>query len=159
MSRALRLARRSFPYRAGGRGTMVLAAASFALAGCSVLGIGPSQYPPTSSILPLPQGDTIVLNLTFPPGGSDNIGNRVVVVSFHGESRAVAKAAMVRALRGRGWTKAMCSPKGDPCAMVGMSMADFSDQWSASNETEPRKIESVLADPRRPVFLIFLADV
>ena len=139
--------------------TLLLALGSFALAGCSVLGIGQSQYPPTSSILPLPPGDTIVLNLTFPPGGSDNIGNRVVAVAFHGETRAAAKAAMVRALRGRGWTTAMCSPKGDPCAMVGMSMADFSDQWSASGETEPRKIEAVLADPSHPIFLVFLADV
>jgi len=47
-----------------------------------VLGLGGATYPSASAIEPLAKGDAMIFDVTFPPGGSDNFGDRVAGIGL-----------------------------------------------------------------------------
>jgi hypothetical protein len=139
---------------------MVSLVVTASLTGCSLL--GGDSYPPTSAIEPLPTGEVIVINVTFPSQGSDNDGTRVVLIGLpRGVSRAQGVSDMVTALRSRGWTKAMCRSSGDPCAIVGLSSADLEKQSGLRPQTSSslRRLETKLQKAKGTTFMVWLGDV
>lgn len=89
-------------------------------AGCSVLGLGGATYPSVSAIEPLAKGDAMIFDVTFPPGGSDNFGDRVVGIGLpKGVPPAEGWDQVLQRLEAKHWTSGsggLCAPSGDPCA-------------------------------------------
>jgi hypothetical protein len=138
--------------------SLALLVAVLAEAGCSFL--GEPSYPSTSVIEPLPRGGSIVLNVTFPPGGSDNDGTRVILIAIpHGDDVGTGISQMTHLLRSRGWTKSMCAPKGGPCAIVGLSIADLKKDydWPPAPKSLSR-LEPKARESQQPTFIVWLGD-
>jgi hypothetical protein len=138
----------------------VFLVATASLTGFSFL--GGDSYPSSSAINPLPKGEVVIMNVTFPPQGSDNDGTRVVLIGLsRGLSEAQGVSNLVKMLRARGWTRAMCRPGGEPCAIVGLSSADLEKQSDLRPETSSslRRLETKLQNAKQPTFMVWLGDV
>jgi hypothetical protein len=118
-----------------------------------------SSYPPMSAVGPLPTGDKVVLDVTFPPGGMSDVGTRVLLIAIpSGVKVATGMANMGHVLRSRGWTRSLCSPKNKLCAVVGLSPADLhKDYGIPSNSPSVRRIETTIHKLSQPSFMLLLA--
>lgn len=128
---------------------------SLVASGCSVLGLG-ATYPPASDIKPLPKGAVDIFNVTFPPQGSDNDGDRVVGIGLpNGTTAAMGWADVLRTLESKGWGSGTFRPdigvcadrgKGDPCADV-ISPSELAESYTLSDE--PSQVRSLLVKLHR----------
>jgi hypothetical protein len=121
--------------------------------------IGEPLYPAVSAIQPLPTGDEVVLDVTFPPRGAEHDGTRVLIVAIPaGVKLATGLAAISHGLQSRGWDRSMCDPKDGLCAIVGCSMADlYRDYGVSSTSASVRRLETVAHRRLRPSVMISLA--
>jgi hypothetical protein len=112
-----------------------LALVTLILRGCSFLGLGGTKYPPGSVIQPLPKGDVVIFDVTFPPGGSDNTGDRVLGIGLPDHvTVSTGVSRIIDMLRSKGWSNSLCAPSGDPYAEVGISARDFLSSYSFDGE-------------------------
>lgn len=122
---------------------------------CSDLGMG-DTYPPASEIKPLPKGAIVIFNVTFPPQGTDNDGERVVAIGLpQGVSPATGWVEVLRTLESKGWGSGASKPalgicadkgKGDPCADT-MSTTELVQAYTTGGE--PSQVRSLLAKLHR----------
>jgi hypothetical protein len=121
---------------------------------------GSPKYPATAALEPLPTGEAVIANKTFPPGGSDNWGTRVIAIELPaGMTVAAGERALDEALRARGWTVSTCAPKGDPCAVIGFTSTQLADAYGGSAQPEVTKLVGELGNARQPTFLVQLVEV
>lgn len=134
------------PQRLSRLATSTLAASLLLMAGgSSFLGLGGATYPPASVIQPLPKGDVVIFDKTFPPGGTDNMGTRVVGIGLPaGTTASAGESQIIAMLRSKGWHN-LCAPSGDPCAAA-FSPRDFLNSCSVVCEATA---EALLAKLRR----------
>lgn len=134
--------------------TCLATLAAIGLGGCSAFGFGGATYPPASAIQPLPWGDVVIFDVTFPPEGADNMGDRVVAIGLpSGVTAATGWSHVVRMLETKGWHSTegkpaltgLCARQEDPCA----DMMGASDLASYSSVAEAGQIGRLLAELRR----------
>jgi len=141
--------------------------AAIGVGGCSAFGLGGTTYPPASAIQPLPRGDTVIFDVTFPPEGFDNMGDRVVAIGLpKGVTAATGWSYVVRMLETKGWRgtegkpalTGLCGRDGDPCA----EMMGAPELESYSSDAQAGQIDRLLAELRRfpgPTVLVWFGYV
>lgn len=131
-------------------------------AGWRIVEDNSTHYPSTDLMEPLPPGYSIRYNATAPPGGSDNWGIRLILVSLpKGVSSQAGVAKITQTLRARGWSRLLCPPSGDPCALI-----DATGPTTVRDARESgldgrglSSLSSAIRSSRRQTVFISLAEV
>jgi len=119
--------------------------------------VGGSSYPAMSAIRPLPTGDHVVLNVTFPPNGAIGVRTTALLIAVpSGVNVATGVATVDHLLRSRGWTRSMCNPKEALCAIVGCSPAALQHNDGVPCVPPVRRIETALHKLSQRSFMILL---
>ena len=119
--------------------------------------VGGSSYSAMSAIKPLPTGDKVVLDVTFPPNGASGVRTRALLIAVpSGVKVATGMATVDHLLRSRGWTRSMCSTKEALCAIVECSPAALHNYGIPSSSPSVRRIEIALHKLSQPSFMILL---
>jgi hypothetical protein len=120
--------------------------------GLSVVVLGDSDVgePPTSELLPVPDGTAIVVDKAFPGEGSLGAGQRLLVLDTAKGSQSAPQATLsyVEGLHSRGWTStdptAALSPDSGIC-LTAVPMIDY-----LADADRPETTKQLLRDLGRP---------